>query len=223
MDLERRFEDFLEYVPYLKKDNHSFPGRLRGNERTYSFRLLNLILSIGGHVDSALKEMARYSHLRTEECKRECRMIRRSLREETTVQIFQPINAFESEYGLSRRKILFKRIPHGEEVEPFKHTPSGNNVPEWFTFYNKLKHDVSLNIKKANLRNTRDALAGAFLLNAIHIPSVLRLAEFGLVRSKLTGERLGSMDRKAFEDNLARGRGFWAFIETPSFIYDYEQ
>ncbi len=48
-DLERQFEDFLEYVSYLE-----------GNEETYSFRLANLILGIGGYVDSAFKEMARY-------------------------------------------------------------------------------------------------------------------------------------------------------------------
>jgi hypothetical protein len=47
-DLERQFESFLEYVPYLE-----------GNENTYSFRLANMILAIGAHVDSAFKEMAR--------------------------------------------------------------------------------------------------------------------------------------------------------------------
>lgn len=48
-DLESQFQNFLEYVPYFE-----------GNEKVYSFRLLNLVLCIGGHVDSALKEMARY-------------------------------------------------------------------------------------------------------------------------------------------------------------------
>jgi len=35
-DIERQFESFLEYVPYLKD-----------NENTYSFRLANIILAIG--------------------------------------------------------------------------------------------------------------------------------------------------------------------------------
>lgn len=35
-DLERQFQTFLEYTPYLE-----------GNENVYSFKLLNLILSIG--------------------------------------------------------------------------------------------------------------------------------------------------------------------------------
>jgi hypothetical protein len=53
-DLERQFENFLEFVPYLS-----------GNENTYSFRLANLILAIGAHIDSAFKEMARYSEFLT--------------------------------------------------------------------------------------------------------------------------------------------------------------
>jgi hypothetical protein len=48
MDLERQFIDFSNYVPYLD-----------GNESVYSFRLMNLILAIGAHVDSAFKEMFR--------------------------------------------------------------------------------------------------------------------------------------------------------------------
>ena len=45
---------FLEFVPYLS-----------GNENTYSFRLANLILAIGAHIDSAFKEMARYPEFLT--------------------------------------------------------------------------------------------------------------------------------------------------------------
>ena len=46
-DLERQFEKSLEYVPYLKK-----------NTGTFSFRLANLVVAIGGYVDSAFKEIA---------------------------------------------------------------------------------------------------------------------------------------------------------------------
>ena len=49
MDLERQFIEYLNFVPYLE-----------GNEKTYSFRLANLILSIGAHTDSAFKEIAKF-------------------------------------------------------------------------------------------------------------------------------------------------------------------
>ena len=48
-DLEKQFQNFLEYVPYITE-----------NEKVVSFKLLNLIQSIGGHVDSTFKEMAKY-------------------------------------------------------------------------------------------------------------------------------------------------------------------
>jgi hypothetical protein len=41
-----------------------------------------------------------------------------------------------------------------------------------------------LNFKKANLENVRDALAGAFLLNVVHKPAILRLYEYGVAKSK---------------------------------------
>jgi len=58
-DLERQFENFLDYVPYLE-----------GNEKTYSFRLASILLSIGSHVDSAFKEMSKYpDFLEIKSCK----------------------------------------------------------------------------------------------------------------------------------------------------------
>jgi hypothetical protein len=41
-----------------------------------------------------------------------------------------------------------------------------------------------LNFKKANLKNVRDALAGAFLLNVVHKQAILRLYEYGVAKSK---------------------------------------
>ena len=61
LDLENQFVDFLDYVPYLDR-----------NERTCSFRLGNLLLNLGGHVDSVFKEMAFYQGFRVhghDECK----------------------------------------------------------------------------------------------------------------------------------------------------------
>ena len=66
-DLERQFEDFLKDVPYLE-----------GNEKTYSFKLLNIFLSIGGHIDSAFKELARYQQFaENESCKEILERIKR--------------------------------------------------------------------------------------------------------------------------------------------------
>jgi len=168
-DLERQFQNFLEYVPYLN-----------GNENVYSFRLLNLILSIGGHVDSAFKEMARYPDFSSNE---DCKEILERLEEKPPIiPIKLPLRAFEKEYNLSTREVIFKRLSQQESIAPFKRNNLKTNIPKWWNFYNELKHDVSLNIKKANLKNTCDALAGAFLLNAVHKPVASKLHELGVLK-----------------------------------------
>ena len=97
LDLERQFQSFLEYVPYLE-----------GNERTYSYKLLNMILGIGGHVDSAFKEMARFPRFSSNS---KCREILELLEGNKTVEITLPLEAFEEEYSISKKTVLFKCVP----------------------------------------------------------------------------------------------------------------
>jgi len=210
LDLERQFENFLEYVPYME-----------GNENTYSFRLLNLVLSIGGYIDSAFKEMARFPRFSEDEA---CKNIQKRAREHLGI-IASGVDAFDTIYGISTKKVSFKFIPKREEVTPFS-----RSVPEWWTFYNDLKHEVGFNIKKANLRNTRDALAGAFLLNVVHEPAVLRLHDYHVLRVRYAENEFGKSTRDSgfardqirkilFENNQK-----YAFVvETPVFEYRYEQ
>ena len=215
-DLERQLENYLEYVPYLKDT----PGgiKLKGNERVYSFKLLNFILSIGGHIDSVFKEMARYKDFKDTACKRYCREIREKIKSGDTVPIHLPINAFEKEYSLSQRTVIFKCLPQGENIRPFAPAPSGNNVPKWWTYYNGLKHDLSVNLKKANLRNVRDALAGAFILNVVHIPSLFRLNEYELLKPKFGANKFTKADLEALTNNSKP----WGTVETNLFIYDFD-
>jgi hypothetical protein len=211
LDLERQFQSFLEFVPYMK-----------GNEKTFSFKLQNLILSIGGYVDSAFKEMAFYrGRLYDDKSLTEIRALTEKKR---IVSVTLPLIAFEKKYKLSMKTVTFKRLPGREDITPFK----SPGTPEWWKLYNKLKHDVGLNLKQANLRNTRDALAGAFLLNVVHTPSALRLNEYNLIRlatrtrtGRITGE-YGSAKPQNLEAALEWGTGIvGAYVETPVFYYDY--
>lgn len=219
-DLERQFEDFLTYVPFLD-----------GNEKAYSFKLLNLILSIGGHVDSAFKEMAKYSDFAKDpECKKIVDLVKKSERGEfAIVRITDPIAAFERLYGICGEKILFKRLPQRELIQPFK--PRGKVVgsPKWWSTYNEVKHHVAFNLEKANLENTLNALAGAFLLNVRHIPAAIRLFDFGLLRMSWVAKSRGKVAyenflRKDFmrilkNKELLQNSTF--FVETPLFFYNY--
>lgn len=220
LDLERQFLNFLEYVPYLE-----------GNENVYSFRLLNLILSIGGHADSAFKEIAHYqSFSKNKDCQKILKILRES--EENvkegkapkTVPIWLPLKAFDKEYRISREKIIFKRLPERELITPFHPHNPRTKAPEWWGIYNGLKHNISVNIKKANLRNTLHALAGAFLLNVRHIPAVLRLYDFGLLRIAWTERSHGKpASEGVLREQVLKllGENSPFFIESPLFIYNY--
>lgn len=219
-DLERQFEGFLEYVPYLEQ-----------NENTYSFKLLNLILSVGGHVDSAFKEMARYPFFSNND---DCRKILEKLRRSgeniekgdrpIPVSVRLCLKAFEKPYQLSQKRVMFKRLPKWEKVQPFKPHDRKTNAPEWWGIYNGLKHDVSVNMRKANLQTTMNALASAFLMNVIHVPGYTWLYQHGIAKPSLRGAAIFTADVKNVKDKIEEfvreGKEyFWGFVETPLFIY----
>ncbi|MGD0994932.1 MAG: hypothetical protein ABR909_05345 [Candidatus Bathyarchaeia archaeon] len=210
-DIERQFDSFLEYVPYLD-----------GNEQTYSFKLLNLFLSIGSHIDSAFKEMARYSEFVE---KPSCVEILKRAEEKSGI-IVSGIRAFDEIYGLCSKKVTFKGLPERTVLTPFS-----SNIPEWWGYYNDIKHNVSSNLKKANLKNVRDALAGAFLLNVIHKPAKNRLFKYRLIEPKY---QQGTSFTQTFND-MFDGQEIYPqrqyginyknpfTVETSLFSYDYEE
>ncbi|MCL4430344.1 MAG: hypothetical protein M1167_06285 [Chloroflexi bacterium] len=210
-DIERQFESFLEYVPYLE-----------GNEQTYSFKLLNIFLSIGGHVDSAFKEMARYSEfIENPSC---VEILKRA--DEKSGIIVSGVRAFDEIYGLCSKKVTFRCLPERITLTPFS-----TNKPEWWDYYNEIKHNVSINLKKANLKNVRDALAGAFLLNAIHKPASKRLFEYHMLKPKY---QQGTTFWQTINDTF-NGQEMYPkrqlgkqlknpfTLETSLFEYDYEE
>jgi hypothetical protein len=212
-DLEGQFEDFLEYVPYME-----------GNEGTYSFRLLNLILGIGGHIDSAFKEMVRYSRFAEKEAART--ILKRMDSKE--LDIVGMLGFFENELSLSKKSVTFRCATMAEQIAPFESIvkPNGKVAsPRWWPSYNKLKHDVGLNIKYANLKNARDALAGAFLLNVVHLPAYIWFYKTGVLKPALQGAAYFKFGKKGVENLVSfyeRKKPF-GFISTPLFTYDYSQ
>ena len=198
-DLERNFCNFLEYVPYLP-----------GNEKTYSFKLLNLFNSIGGYIDSAFKEMARYSFQDSSETDLCQDILERANNRQgifaTSIDIFDTI------YGIKIQKVKFKCLPDREIIVPFS-----SECHDWWGVYNDVKHEVGFNLTKANLKNVRDSLAGAFLLNAIHIPGAIRLRKYGVFKEKW---QIPTWD---FEDRIKRHEYAIGEVTTPIFVYDSDQ
>ena len=207
--LEQQFEDFLNYVPYLE-----------GNEKTYSFKLLNIFLSICAHIDSAFKELARYPKFADIDS---CKEVLDRTSDKLGI-IVSGIRAFEEIYAISSMTVTFKVLPNRISITPFN-----CQKPQWWDFYNDLKHDISVNLTKANLENVRDALAGAFLLNVIHEPAALRLYDYNILKPNYPqGETFWAPTYDSFRGKQRKNRPTHepiedAFtIETSLFSFDYE-
>lgn len=212
--LEAQFEDYLKYVPYIDI-----------NKKTCSYRLSNMLKDVGGYIDSSFKVMAKYKKFSKN---KDCIEIIRKVKETRTrrksglgpigVKIEECLSAFETEYKLSSRKVIFKRLPERELLVPFSHPTS--HAPEWWDIYNGLKHDFSEFYEKANLKIIRDAMAGAFLLNAIHVPGADRLCKHGLIRDSVGKQVTNCPTFRACLDGKSPT---YSFLETPIFFYDYDQ
>ena len=217
-DLERQFEDFLVYVPYLE-----------GNEGTYSFRLANLILSIGAHIDSALKEIAKYSNFPSKYPKMINPTKSNGKPRNPVITDYYPIS---EEYLLEKQVVTFKCLPYRVNILPFDNynRQSGNKLPYWWNVYNNIKHHFAENFKEAKLKTVRDALAGAFILNVIHEPSALRLFKYGLLKPKYLPSVMFEEKYDTFKGHEQHPeRPSWELIEdaftieTSLFLYDYEK
>jgi hypothetical protein len=212
-DLEHQFENFLEYFPYLE-----------GNENTYSFKLANMILAIGAHVDSAFKEMASYAEFSSKYP--EILKPKRGKPKKPTIADYYVLS---EEYKLPQKTVIFKRLPEREPLTPFhQYQKIGKEVktPYWWTVYNGVKHKFKKNLEKATLQNTRDALAAAFLLNVTHIPGAWRLYKYGILKIESYYDVKNvrrTLAPDIVERCIKRKEKFEGFLSTPIFIYDYNQ
>lgn len=96
-----------------------------------------------------------------------------------------------------------------------------------FIYYDHVKHGFSENFGEATLKNTRDALAGAFLLNIIHVPAYIRLLEYRVVTVQPKGVGFAvfilspDWKERMIKEGLKLKRH--GVIETSLFSYDYRE
>lgn len=210
-DMEKIFLNFLEYVPLAS--DHS---------KVYSYKLLHLMLQIGGYIDTSFKEMATHSSFDGNE---KCKAIRGKAVKRETVGIDLAREAFEPIYHLSSRLVLVKSPAYLARViierwSPFVEFKEGKS-PKWWKAYNEVKHDWLANLEQANVRNTLYALASAFLLNVVHEPSILALTQWGHVKT------LGTAEQQAVSPEIVHKilngkrplKDTPVAVETPLFIW----
>jgi len=214
--IESDFLRFLEYAPYHKS-----------NLKMYSPKLTGFLLQTGGYIDSAFKEMANYFNFRT------CGKKKRVKKKETITDIVDAFCLFEDIYSLSSNNgghlIAKLDLVGDKELHPFKDFSSSQfTSPIWWSDYNKVKHEYSLHYRKASLDNVLEALAGAFLLNVTHYPSIKVLWQLGHLT---TGSKAGSkfaeafLEERFFDDYMQNAvsnlqpLNIGIRVETPLYIY----
>ena len=171
MSIESDFLKFLEFVPYHES-----------NLDMYSPKLTGLLLQIGGYVDSAFKEIASYytfTDMRI--CKRSGRSIEEKKKKKPIEDVLDACCILESIYNLSSNNNgeLIAKLDFGDKrLYPFKSFATTES-PDWWSDYNDVKHEYSLHFKKASITNVLEGLAGAFLLNTVHYPSMKLLWQLG--------------------------------------------
>jgi hypothetical protein len=183
--------------------------------------------NIGAHVDSAFKEMAKYpefsKNLACGKILTKVKKTRKNLKvgkKPMPVSVKECLSAFETEYKLSTKKVVFKRLPEREDVIPFTPFNTKTQAPQWWDIYNGLKHDFGENFEKATLEVTRNGLAGAFLLNAMHVPGAFRLCEYGLVKDLVGNTVVDCKDLKRILDEKGQ---IYYYAETSLFVYNFNQ
>jgi hypothetical protein len=216
---------FFEYVPCTE-----------GNQLTYSPKLLDLLMRVCGYMDDVFKQMLVFKDFT--EAQKE--IVERAKSKVENHNIFVARDAFEPIYRLSSNcdaKPVAKSGWFGEkELRPFeKFGLSGYDekcLPDWWHSYNNVKHHWSSSIEQANIVNVLNALAGAFLLNAVHYPSVEYLWDQRVLVPEHRIHR--GYDDKAFfytdfdrdlEDAIRKSSRlpFGHKVETPLFRYRYQK
>jgi hypothetical protein len=161
--LEDTFIDFLNYVPWTS--NH---------KKVWSPRLANLLENIGSTINSIFKSYLESSTLDTA---RDIDKIR-SDRRKQTINAFQKI--YDAIYSFSNRDVYF--LSPEEKLIPWLNWQESDTQLQWWTAYNKMKHDRFKNITEANLENTLNALSGLFLVCVILKEIRPYLLDIGIIK-----------------------------------------
>lgn len=180
--MEDDFIRFMEYVPYTAN-----------NAKVYSPKLIALLLQICGYIDTVFKEMAKFKEFQNIQ---ECQKINAlASKDYYGFDITLAQSAFEKIYNLSSNngaKLVANLEWFGDkELTPFATFNSKTKVsPSWWEAHQEVKHFWATTIQKANMDNTLEALSGAFLLNAVHYPSIRylwKLGDLDLVQKTMDG------------------------------------
>lgn len=207
--MEANYINFLEYVPYTKK-----------NKKIYSPKLLAMLLQNCGYIDTVFKEMAKFQDFISIP---QCRAINDLEQSDYWgYNISLARDAFQHIYNLSSNNggnLIAKLDWVGDKkLRPFQQFSRGQS-PAWWRKYNDVKHTWSSSLEQANMDTVLSSLAGAFLLNAVHYASIKFLWKLGVLDTVIrtgTGLHALHLPESEFNELLTR-----AISAKKSLAYDH--
>lgn len=147
--LERDFLEIERYVSFELGENYLYDGISHtdlGNSMSFSDEFIKQYQGICSEVDVIMKTI----------CKELGNSAANDMEYGYTPTILQNWSTIRSQ------KVKLKDV----ELQPFLNWEQAPNYksPDWWTPYNKVKHERIRNYKKANLKNVINALAGLYVL-----------------------------------------------------------
>ena len=145
--LEKDFLEVERYVAFDLGDNYLYNNQNvtdNGNSECFSNEFIKQYQAICSEIDVILKSICKENNSNANKM------------EQYTSEI---LNIWS---GIIQQKVKMKDI----ELQPFLNWSSQPQYksPDWWTPYNKVKHERLSNYKKANLKNTLNALAALYIL-----------------------------------------------------------
>ncbi len=131
---EKQFLEFDEIVPM----------RLNRKGDTVSPKLYFLLMTICGQVESITGHICKYFDIRADS------------------DMFGPLYKKLCEKSSAIEKQSVQVVMTRDVLRPFGKTE--NDIPSWWTSYNKVKHDIPEGMERATVRHTVQALGGLYLL-----------------------------------------------------------
>ncbi len=153
MVLEKDFLDIERYISFDFGDNYLYDSQHTvtdyANSTTFSNEFIKQYQTICSEVDVILKSI--------------CKELGNTSADD--MPAYTNFILPQSQWGnLPTQKVRMNAI----ELQPFKNWKPAPNYksPDWWSPYNRVKHERIENFKKANLKNVANALAGLYILES---------------------------------------------------------
>ncbi len=177
--LERDVVDFLNYISLEYYSSEEW-------KKIYSPRLAELFTRIGNQADIFLRNLCVDAGFYPQS---EC--------EDLSFGNYQILN---KSYKLDKKEIIL--IGSDCTLKPFN--DFSKSPPNWWIFYNNVKHNGFYHKEEGNLFNVLESLSGLFMLNCIHketgeILLEEQIRKKGIRNLNLKGEILGNIRSELFE------------------------